>query len=60
MVTLKYEEKQYIVPEDGWGEFAWTEGNMSCDCNRSRHIRKHCDKDFPELPCGDRIVLIDK
>jgi hypothetical protein len=58
-LILEYEGKQYKVPDDGWGEFSWTDGNMGCDCNRSKHIKMRCDPNFPELPCGDKIKLLN-
>jgi hypothetical protein len=40
-------------------EFIWTEGNYACDCNRSLFIQRYCNPEFPELPCGDAIDLIE-
>lgn len=34
-------------------EFSYTEGNMSCDCNRSRIINE-----LPDMECGETIELI--
>lgn len=68
-VTLKYRNKRYSF----WNEFyAWddnrpasyvaewiyTEGNYSCDCNRSSFIGCYCDGRFPKMRCGRRIKLI--
>lgn len=37
-------------------DYFWTEGDYSCDCNRSRELR--CVyPEFPELECGDEIKL---
>lgn len=57
-LILEYKDKQYVVPQGNWGEFSWTEGNMSCDCNRSQYIQEHCDSNFPSLKCGDEIKLL--
>lgn len=65
-VVLKYKEKEYpfvfdfgsYIPSAA-AEFAFEDGNYACDCNRSLFIRRYCDKDFPELPCGgDEIDLV--
>jgi len=37
-------------------EWIWTQGNSSCDCNRSRAIIR-AGIDFHELGCGDTIEL---
>lgn len=37
---------------------AWTEGNCSCDCNKSIYIQRFCDKGFEEMDCGDKIQLV--
>lgn len=64
-VTLRYQGKEYTFLYDYIHEekdaegvyFNWTEGNFSCDCNRSDFIARFCDEDFPELECGDTIKL---
>lgn len=38
--------------------FQWTEGNYSCDCNKSLFIALSCDEDFPEFDCGETIDLL--
>ena len=65
IVTLKYKDKGYIFKYD-WGkysiegaDFMFEEGNYSCDCNKSIFIRQYCDKDFPEMECGQKIKLIN-
>jgi hypothetical protein len=40
-------------------EYAFFEGNYSCDCNKSLFIRRYCDPTFPEKNCGDEIVIQD-
>ena len=64
-VHLQYLNKDYkFVYDFGQGysfegaEFMFTEGNYSCDCNKSVFIRQFCDKDFPEMKCGEKIKLI--
>lgn len=64
--TFKYKEKEFILRfnfEDYLEEDAiwmFTEGNYSCDCNRSMFIRQQFGEDaVPELPCGDTIELLD-
>lgn len=64
-VILEYQGKQYkYVYDFGEGypyesaEFMYTEGNYSCDCNRSIFIQEHCDNDFPEMECGEEIKLV--
>lgn len=64
IVTLSYNGKAYKY-EDNFGKefpeetvrFQYEENNYSCDCNRSLFIRYHCDKNFPELNCGNEINL---
>ena len=66
--TFKYKEKEFILrynfeikdyPEDD-AIWMFTEGNYSCDCNRSLFIRQQFgDDSIPELPCGDTIELLD-
>lgn len=66
--TFKYKEKEFILrfnfeikdyPEDA-AIWMFTEGNYSCDCNRSLFIRQQFGEDaVPELPCGDTIELLD-
>lgn len=40
-------------------EWMFNEGNYACDCNRSLFINEYCDKDFPDMDCGDTIELIE-
>ena len=42
---------------DSGVEFYYTQGNMSCDCNRADLIQAQCDPEYPELECGDTITL---
>ena len=66
--TFKYKEKEFILrfnfeiqdyPEDD-AIWMFTEGNYSCDCNRSLFIRQQFgDDSIPELPCGNTIELLD-
>lgn len=46
------------IGEDGAWPYIWTDGNYSCDCNRSLFIRQQITLDVPELGCGDTIALI--
>jgi hypothetical protein len=66
VITLAYKGHVYRFPYDFGLEypsdsarFMWTDGNYGCDCNRADFIRDYCDPDFPELPCGDEIKLLD-
>lgn len=69
-VRLRYQSKEYEFIDDHSdfdyegadqaNTYWWAEGNGACDCNRSIYIRRHCDKDFPEMPCGDEIELINQ
>lgn len=76
-VKLRFDGVEYEF-EDEWNsytggdlaeavEFQWTEGNYSCDCNRSLFINRHCDnapESWPDenedgyMKCGDRIELV--
>ena len=65
-VILKHKDKEYkfnfdfgaYVNSEG-AEYLFDDGNYACDCNRSLFIKRYCDKDFIELPCGgDEIELI--
>lgn len=65
IITLRYEDIEYVYeynfgkeyPEDA-ARFQFEKGNRSCDCNKSLHIGRYCDKNFPEMGCGDNIELI--
>ena len=67
-VTLKHGERIFSFSQtecfwnfrditEAWDRlgFMWTEHNYSCDCNRSRLIREHCDPEFSILGCGDKV-----
>lgn len=65
--TFKYKDKEFVIhydlgyeyPEDS-AEFYFTDGNFSCDCNRSLVIRREYGEDaIPELGCGDEIEMIE-
>lgn len=64
---LKYKNKIYDMEYDFGYEYPvesaiymFTEGNYSCDCNRSDFIRKKYGEDeIEELPCGEEIKLIN-
>jgi hypothetical protein len=66
--TFRYQDKEFILrfnfeikdyPEDA-AIWMFTEGNYSCDCNRSLFIRRQFGEDaIPELPCGDTIKLLN-
>ncbi len=43
--------------EESTARFMFFDGNYSCDCNKSLFIQRHCDKDFPEMECGDEIEI---
>lgn len=68
-VTLEHKDKEYQFIDDhsdfnfegcdNPSDFWWTEGNGSCDCNRSLYIKRHCECDFKEMLCGDTIELVD-
>jgi hypothetical protein len=72
-ITLEYQGEQYTYQHEitsserqkaeNWtdevlAEYLYEEGNYACDCNRSDFIAEHCDKNFPELECGDTVNLI--
>jgi hypothetical protein len=60
-VTLRHQEKTYAFVMDlleGSADFMFTDGNYGCDCNKSLFIGYHCDPNFPEMGCGDKIELI--
>ena len=65
--TFKYEDKEFGLHYDLGYEyeeesaiFYFTEGNFSCDCNRSLAIRwEYGDDAIPELGCGEDIELVD-
>ena len=69
-ITFAYQGKQYIYPDtftyEGWDEYRdadyqvtsmYTEGNYSCDCNRSAFIGEHYE-DFPYMDCGHTITIV--
>lgn len=45
--------------QDDMGEYMWTDGNYSCDCNRALfHARARGVTEPPNPPCGEgRFVL---
>lgn len=51
-MTDRYTGQTKIIPIDleWWGDFVWTEGNFSCDCNRHDFFYPDSNKD---VPCGD-------
>lgn len=55
------ERSQYIWPPDEGGnidpsEYWWSEGNMSCDCNRQNYLPDEmCPKE--DMPCGNTIRI---
>lgn len=65
--TFKYGDKEFVIHYDLGYEyleenaiFYFTEGNFSCDCNRSLAIRwEYGDDAIPELRCGHDIKLTD-
>ncbi|MDR6555416.1 hypothetical protein J2736_006678 [Paenibacillus qinlingensis] len=60
-VKFKFSDTEYEFTNDleFHGDYIWTEGNFSCDCNRSSFIQEHCDSEFPLMDCGDTIELIE-
>lgn len=72
-IILKYHDKTYEI-NDECNSYSdndesdytnedciydlWTDGNYSCDCNKSLFIQRQCDKQFPLLKCGDEIKLV--
>lgn len=65
--TLKYKEKEFIIHHDFGYEFPeksaifiFTDGNYSCDCNRSLFIQEEYGEDaIQELRCGHDIELVE-
>lgn len=61
-----YQKKEFVLHYDFGYEypeesaiFTFTEGNYSCDCNRSLFIREEYGDDaIPDLKCGDEIKLL--
>jgi hypothetical protein len=71
--TFSYKGEQFVVQMDWFpwsdrhdtleetfalAEYMFTEGNYSCDCNRSLFIGRHASADLPEMECGEEIELI--
>ena len=65
-VKVKYQDKEYNFgydfgyeyPEEA-ARFMFFEGNYSCDCNLSLFIQEECDRNFPDLICGNEIKIIN-
>lgn len=65
--TFRYKEKEYVLHYDFGYEFPeksaiylFTEGNYSCDCNRSLFIQREYGEDaIQELDCGEEIELVE-
>lgn len=52
-----HEEPYYRDKHDGtWLDYNWTEGNFSCDCNRSRVMYPNDEQ--KHMNCGETIVLV--
>lgn len=51
------EDFGFAFPEEN-ARYMFNEGNYSCDCNRSLRIQERY-ADFPELGCGNGIVMSD-
>jgi hypothetical protein len=63
-MDLLYKDKKYHLDYDFKEEYPeksaryiFFDGNYSCDCNKSLFIQRYCDKDFPEMECGDEIEI---
>jgi hypothetical protein len=58
--VLAYAGREYVIvqPAHEASDYQWRDGNYSCDCNRSDFIQDQCDGSFPDLPCGETIVLV--
>lgn len=63
--TLEYKQKEFIIhcdfgyeyPEES-AIFMFTEGNYSCDCNKSLFIRsEYGNNAISDLSCGDEVIL---
>lgn len=53
-VTVEVSEDVACADHEDHGEYQWTEGNYSCDCNRALfHARARGVPDPPSPPCGD-------
>lgn len=68
IATFRYNGKNYTVSDDFGYEydedaamFMYTDGNFSCDCNRSLIIESNHPGTFEEVPisCGYTIEMID-
>lgn len=65
--TFKYKDDTFVLHYDFGYEYPeesaiymFTEGNYSCDCNRSMFIRdQHGEDAMPSLGCGCEIELVD-
>lgn len=65
--TLEYHNKQFVIHRDFGYDFPekqaifmFTEGDNSCDCNKSLAIqREYGESAIPLLNCGSEIDLID-
>lgn len=65
--TFAYKDNTFVIhydfgyeyPEES-AEYMFTQGNYSCDCNRSIFIRnQHGPESVPDLGCGYEIELVD-
>jgi len=54
-VTYSYED---AFEDAHMAQYQYTDGNYGCDCNKSLFIQRHCDPDFPDRGCGERIELV--
>lgn len=65
--TFKYRDDTFVIhcdfgyeyPEES-AIYMFTQGNYSCDCNRSLFVRnQHGENAIPELGCGCEIEMVD-
>ena len=54
-VTLAYDDRRYTFAQDREEAL---KGKLSCDCRKSALIRENCDPNFPNLNCGNNIVIV--
>ena len=48
---------------NGFGTYLWSEGNYSCDCNRSLFLYCYAENGtgkYKDYPCGEGNIIIDK
>jgi len=58
--TITGDSRLFSSDMEWYGDYIWSEGNFSCDCNRYLFFQRALNMDEDgESPCGDDRYTID-